>query len=70
MANHPLRRWRKTAGLTAEQLGRAVGVTKWAVSGYERGRRYPRPITLERIAALTRGEVTANDFLRAREAAE
>lgn len=45
---------REKAGLTQEALGDKVGVTRKAVSHYERGRRRPSPETAQRIGAALR----------------
>jgi transcriptional regulator with XRE-family HTH domain len=69
-ANHPLRSWREKHGLTAEELGDKIGVSKAAVSRYERGHRRPDWPILSRIAEVTKGKITADDFLSTSEVSE
>jgi Zn-dependent peptidase ImmA (M78 family)/DNA-binding XRE family transcriptional regulator len=45
-----LREARKAMRLSQEQLGRAVGVTRQAISAYERGDKFPEPAIFERLA--------------------
>lgn len=52
-----IRQYREGAGLTQEQLGASVGVSKWAISHYEADRR--RPVDL---VALRLEKVTGIDF--------
>jgi Zn-dependent peptidase ImmA (M78 family)/DNA-binding XRE family transcriptional regulator len=47
-----LREARKVMRLSQEELGNAVGVTRQAVSAYERGDKLPDPAVFERIAAV------------------
>lgn len=69
-ANHPLRRWRKSQGLTTQQAAELFGVSRAAILSYESGRREPKPAVRVRIREATGGAVTADDFLPAREDAE
>jgi len=45
-----LRRLRQARGLTQEELGKRINVTKVSVSGYESGNRGPDTDTLQKIA--------------------
>lgn len=58
-----LDQWRRAAGLSYSDLGRNLGVSPEAARRYCNERRMPRPAVLQRIRDLTRGAVTANDFL-------
>lgn len=53
-----IRQARESAGLTQEQLGRALGVSGVAVGHYERGARSVGIAELERIAATLRRPIT------------
>jgi transcriptional regulator with XRE-family HTH domain len=57
-----LRDWRKTQGLTQEQLAAQVKSTSTSISRYERGERMPEPEVMRAIVVATGGVVTANDF--------
>jgi len=59
-----LREWREKKGLTMVELARMLGVDKSAVSRWESGERFPSRRSLKKIAEVTGGEVTANDFLK------
>ena len=48
--NNTLRSMRKDAGLSQQELGDRLGISKSAVSMYERGERTPDLELLERIA--------------------
>ena len=67
---HPLRAYRKKAGLSQEELAETLCVGKSAVSKWEAGTRSPRPNVMVRIGSITGGAVTANDFFEPQEAAE
>lgn len=62
-ANHPLRAWRQSKGLTLQQVGRLLDIDTVTVSNYENGRRVPRPHIMARIESVTLRAVTASDFL-------
>ena len=47
-----LRNARKSAGLTIDQLAKAVGVTSAAICRYENGNRTPRKAIAKRIGTL------------------
>ncbi len=57
-----LKRYRKIKGWTQAVLASKIGVTQSEVCHYEKGRT-PRREVLTRIVNLTRGIVSANDFL-------
>ena len=44
-------------------LKSGIGATQAAVSRYANGKRTPRPALLSKIVEVTKGRVTANDFL-------
>ena len=50
--------------LTQEQFALLVGGTQSAVSQWISGQRCPRPKYLKIIVDVTKGRVTANDFMR------
>lgn len=45
------------------QFGRTIGCDRGSVGRYQRGERYPDPVTLVRIRLATGGVVTADDML-------
>lgn len=45
-----IRKYRKIAGMTQEELAEAVGTTKSAISKYELGRRFPDANTMDDLA--------------------
>lgn len=47
-----LRTLRTDRGMTLDEVASFVGVTKAAISNYEKGVRYPKPETLEALADL------------------
>ncbi len=47
-----LKRLRREAGLTQEELGRRLEVSRSAVANWEKGVRCPSPVTMRRIAVL------------------
>ncbi len=49
--------------LSPADFARRLGVCRMTVHRYIRGDRFPRPRLLRKIAELTDGQVTANDFL-------
>ena len=59
---HPLRKWRKSKGLTLEAAAEKVGTSRHVWSDWERGRRRPSPSFMPRVRALTGGAVTADHF--------
>jgi transcriptional regulator with XRE-family HTH domain len=60
-----LRDWRESSGWSQEQLAKAIGksVKQESVSQWETGGNMPRRNWLIRIEKLTKGKVTANDFV-------
>ena len=59
---HPLRVWRKGAGLTLECCAAAVGTTRPVWHAWETGKRRPDATFLPRVREFTRGEVGADAF--------
>lgn len=62
VAQHPLRKWRKSVGLTLDQVAARLNTSRQVVSDWERGRRRPGPAFMPRVRELTGGMVTADDF--------
>ena len=60
---HPLRSYRRKAGLTQDDLAQRLNVKKFTVSRWEAGKRCPSLDLIRRIRNATNGEVTADDFL-------
>lgn len=54
---------------TLPEFAKEVGVSRQAMHRYIDGERTPRPEKMQRIKEATKGAVTADDFLPAREAA-
>ena len=54
--------WMKKKNVSREILAKHLGVTVQAVGYYANGQKIPRPETMAKIVAYTKGEVTANDF--------
>ena len=50
-------------GITHDAFARQIGTSQVTVTRYATGQRFPRPKQLIRIAAATKGAVTANDFV-------
>ena len=63
---HPLRMWRIANQMTLDQLAALCGVTAYAISRIETGSTRPSMALAECIARVTRGAVTANDFITMR----
>lgn len=61
-SEHPLRRWRKSKGLTLEQCAEKVGTSRHVWSDWERERRRPSRVFMPKVRELTGGVVTADDF--------
>jgi hypothetical protein len=53
----------KTNGISDEDFGHAIGVTRQAVHRYKTFGRFPERPVLSKIFEATGGVVTANDFL-------
>lgn len=60
--DHPLRTWRKAAGLTLEAAAEKVGTSRQVWSDWERGRRRPDANFMPKVRAVTEGKVSADDF--------
>jgi transcriptional regulator with XRE-family HTH domain len=58
-----LRKWRIERRLTLEALAVSIGASKSMISKWERGEAMPRRNYLQKILALTEGEVTADSFV-------
>jgi transcriptional regulator with XRE-family HTH domain len=50
---HPLRKWRKSKGLTQGECATAIGTTKHVWCDWERGRRRPGPALMPRLRDYT-----------------
>lgn len=55
--------WISKKKLTHAAFGAMIGATQAAVSRYVSGQRVPRPRVMARIVEVTKGQVTANDFV-------
>lgn len=67
---HALTKFRQENNLTLDALGERIGATKGMVSKWEAGKAFPRRRFIAKIAEVTAGKVSANDFLRAEPIAE
>lgn len=67
---HPLRRWRKSEGLTLAEAGQKIGTSRQVWWGWETGRRRPNRHFMPKVRALTCGKVKADDFFSASALAE
>jgi transcriptional regulator with XRE-family HTH domain len=54
--------WIGQSNIARKVLASRIGVSKMAISRYERGERIPEKHTMAAIFAETRGEVAPNDF--------
>jgi len=54
--------WLKREGMSREEFSSEIGRSMTSLSRYISGERMPRPAVMRRIAAVTGGSVTANDF--------
>lgn len=52
-----IQEWRKRAGFSQETLGKAIGISQSAISGWEGGDHYPDLLSLYKIAELTETRV-------------
>ncbi|XAI95911.1 hypothetical protein [Microcystis phage Mwe-JY25] len=68
--DHPLRQFRREQGLSLEALGKDLGVDKGRLSRIERGQIWPSRDFFIRLAEVSRGRVTPNDFLSGRDGSE
>ena len=57
-----LRTWRRSNGLTIEQMAERLGVSVGSLSRIERGEQWPDREFFGRMVTETSGEVTPNDF--------
>lgn len=53
MKAHPLREYRDQSGLTLEEMGKRIGVTKASVSRIEAGIQHPSPDLARTIETVT-----------------
>lgn len=58
---HALTRWRNRKGLSFAKFGNLVGASKSMVLRWEAGQ-IPTPLYMIRIMAVTKRDVTANDW--------
>lgn len=58
-----LNQWFESNKTARSEFARALGVSRFTIWRYETGDRFPRPHYLARIAELTKGKVTAKDFV-------
>lgn len=66
-SEHPLRQWRRKAGVTLATLAGEVGVTPSHLSEIERGLNGASVALLKRLSKATRGEVGLDEFMEAAE---
>lgn len=66
---HPLRKWRKSKGMTLEQCAEQVGTSRHVWSDWERWRRRPNGQFMPKVRELTGGVVCADDFFPSLDAA-
>ena len=59
---HPLRKWRKSKGLTLEAAAALVGTSRHVWSDWERARRRPNQNFMPKVRNATGGAVNADDF--------
>lgn len=65
-----LKTWMIKENVSREHLAKFLNTTVQAVGYYVNGQKIPRPETMAKIAAYTKGEVTANDFYGIKEKSE
>lgn len=58
-----LRQYRTTHDLTQSEFAESVGVKKATISRIENGERMPSMSLVSRICEVTKGELSANDFM-------
>lgn len=61
---NPIRSARLARRLTQDQLGRAVGVSKATICGYEADRYVPGPAKILRLARALTGKATVEALVR------
>lgn len=54
--------WLEKENISRELMAKVINKTVQAVGYYVNGIKIPRPETMAKIVAYTKGEVTANDF--------
>ena len=64
-----LQEWMKKTGATAADVAPKIGVDRQSVYRYIRRERLPRPATIQCIAIMTKGKVSAVDWYSAEAAA-
>jgi len=57
-----LRDWREQEGITQQDAAERLGCSYGAYIKYEYGQRFPRPVTMKQIIAVTNGKVGYDDF--------
>ena len=57
-----LREYLMSNRITHREFGKMIGAHSKEVGAYTTGGRMPRPERMKRIAEVTKGAVTANDF--------
>ena len=62
-----LKSWRKSEGLTQEDVAGRIGVDQAHYSKWERGANAPSEEYAKKILAVTKGKVTLADLVRASE---
>lgn len=60
---HPLRTFRREAGISLKELAGQVGLTKSFLAKIELRKAWPSASTMSRLVAATNGAVTASDFM-------
>lgn len=54
--------WLEKENISRKLMAKVINKTVQAVGYYVHGSKIPRPETMAKIVAYTKGEVTANDF--------
>ena len=65
MANHPLRKYRKTEGMTLAELAQKVDMSVPSLCRIELGQQAPSLALISRLIKISRGKLRADDFLEA-----
>jgi transcriptional regulator with XRE-family HTH domain len=58
-----LDRYLEAHNTPVERFAESIGVHRTSVYRFMKGLAFPRPSTIERITEVTKGNVTANDFI-------